>query len=83
MARRRPNGFSMGISNRDDLYGRILQARDKLSREALHGVRVEMDGVKTFDRSPERIPSAYSSGSKMICSSAAAARSLFRARASI
>jgi Ca-activated chloride channel family protein len=53
------NGFSMSLSNQDDLYGRILQARDKLSHEALHGVRVELDGVKTFDQAPERIPSAY------------------------
>jgi len=35
-------GFSMDVSNRDDLYGRLLQVKAKLGREALHGVKVEL-----------------------------------------
>jgi Ca-activated chloride channel family protein len=53
------NGFSMGISNQDDLYGRLMQARAKLGREALHGVRVELEGADVADRAPQRLPSVY------------------------
>jgi Ca-activated chloride channel family protein len=52
-------GFSMGVSTGDDLYGRILQAKDKLGREALHGVEVRVDGVPISDAAPRRLPSAY------------------------
>ena len=52
-------GFSMGVSTGDDLYGRILQAKDKLGREALHGVEVTFDGVSITDPAPRRLPSAY------------------------
>jgi Ca-activated chloride channel family protein len=52
-------GFSMDVSNQDDLYGRILQAKERLGREALHGVRVEMDGVRVVQPAPQRMPSAY------------------------
>jgi len=52
-------GFSMGVSTGDDLYGRILQAKDKLGREALHGVEVKIDGVPITDPAPRRLPSAY------------------------
>jgi len=52
-------GFSMDVSNKDDLYGRLIQARAKLAHEALHGVRVELDGVRVIDRVPEHLPSAY------------------------
>lgn len=52
-------GFSMDVSNRDDLYGRILQAKTKLGREALHGVEVELDGARVVDVTPKRLPSAY------------------------
>jgi len=53
------NGFSMDVSNQDDLYGRIVQAKSKLAREALHGVRVEIDGVPVSELAPARLPSAY------------------------
>ncbi len=52
-------GFAMAISNSDDLYGRILQAKAKLAREALHGVKVEMDGVRVRELAPRRLGSAY------------------------
>ncbi|HEV8376552.1 MAG TPA: VIT and VWA domain-containing protein, partial [Candidatus Polarisedimenticolia bacterium] len=53
------NGFSMDVSNRDDLYGRIVQAKSKLAREALHGVRLEIDGIPVSDLAPARLPSTY------------------------
>lgn len=52
-------GFSMDVSNQDDLYGRILQAKVKLAREAMHGVKVELDGPSVAELAPERLPSAY------------------------
>jgi Ca-activated chloride channel family protein len=52
-------GFSLDVSNQDDLYGRILQAKAKLGRQALHGVEVELSGVALDDLSPQRLPSAY------------------------
>lgn len=52
-------GFSMDVSNRDDLYGRIMQAKAKLGRQALHGIEVELDGVRVADFAPREIPSAY------------------------
>jgi len=52
-------GFSMDVSNRDDLYGRLIQAKAKLGREALHGVKLELDGVGMADSAPHRMPSAY------------------------
>ncbi len=52
-------GFTMDISNEDDLYGRLLQAKDKLAREALHGVELTLSGAGLSDTAPERMPSAY------------------------
>jgi len=52
-------GFSMDVSNGDDLYGRLIQARSKLGREALHGVKLDLDGVGLADAAPQRMPSAY------------------------
>lgn len=53
------NGFSMDVSTQDDLYGRIMQAKARLAREALHGVRIEIDGVTESELAPVRLPSAY------------------------
>jgi Ca-activated chloride channel family protein len=53
------NGFSIDVSNQDDLYGRIVQAKAKLAREALHGLRVEIEGVPVNELAPARLPSAY------------------------
>ncbi len=52
-------GFSMDVSNQDDLYGRILQAKAKLGREAMHGVKVELEGTTRAERAPRRLPSVY------------------------
>lgn len=52
-------GFSMDVSTGDDLYGRILQAKDKLGREAMHGVAIEVDGVSIIDPAPQQLPNAY------------------------
>jgi Ca-activated chloride channel family protein len=52
-------GFSMPVSNRDDLYGRLLEAQSKLSHEALHGVEIELDGARATDLTPRHPCSVY------------------------
>jgi len=52
-------GFTMNVANSDDLYGRLIQAKSKLGREALHGVKLELGGVGLADPAPRRLPSAY------------------------
>jgi Ca-activated chloride channel family protein len=52
-------GFSMDVSNQDDLYGRIEQAKAKLARQALHGVKVDLQGGRVAELTPQPIPSAY------------------------
>jgi Ca-activated chloride channel family protein len=52
-------GFSMSVSNQDDLYGRILQARSKLGLEAMHGIEVDLHGVGATDESSLSFPTIY------------------------
>lgn len=52
-------GFSMDVSNNDDLYGRLMQAKAKLAREAMHGIKVALDGVPVADLTPERFGNIY------------------------
>ena len=49
----------MDVSNQDDLYGRLAQARAKLGREAMHGVKVGLEGARLGDLAPARLPSVY------------------------
>lgn len=53
------NGFAMNISNSDDIVGRILQAKSKVTHQAFHDVQVSIDGVKTADLKPGHIGSLY------------------------
>lgn len=52
-------GFSMDVSNQNDLYGRLMQAKTKLAREAMHGIQVELDGAPVADLTPERFGNIY------------------------
>jgi len=52
-------GFGASISNSDDISGQILSAISKVSHEALHGVRLDIDGIKTADMTPTEIGSLY------------------------
>ena len=56
---RESGGFAISLSNSDDLVGQLLSATGKLTHEALHGVKVEIAGVKTADLSPRHIGSLY------------------------
>lgn len=42
-------GFYAGVSNADDIMGRILQAKSKVLHECLHDVELSITGVKTFN----------------------------------
>lgn len=56
---RHSGGFALSISNSDDIIGRVLQAKDKLSHTAFHDVEVSIDGVKVSDVTPDKIGSLY------------------------
>ncbi len=56
---RESGGFAISISNSDDIVGQILKASSKVTHEALHGVKIEIDGVKTADITPHKIGSLY------------------------
>lgn len=53
------NGFAISISNSDDIVGQLLTAVAKVGHEALHGVELKIDGVKTADLTPKQIGSLY------------------------
>ncbi|MGD8592638.1 MAG: VIT and VWA domain-containing protein [Gammaproteobacteria bacterium] len=52
-------GFALSVSNSDDIVGKILLATSKLTHKALHGVEVNINGVKTADLTPQTIGSLY------------------------
>jgi len=53
------NGYSMNVSNSDDIVGRLMEATSKLTHEAFHDVEIEFSGVKVRNLTPERIGSLY------------------------
>ncbi len=53
------NGFSMNVSNSDDIMGKIILATGKLTHQAMHDIEVKVDGVKVKDISPANISSLY------------------------
>jgi Ca-activated chloride channel family protein len=53
------NGFAMSISNSDDIVGQLLAVTAKVTHEALHGVSLDIKGVKTADLTPQHIGSLY------------------------
>jgi Ca-activated chloride channel family protein len=54
---RHSNGLAVSISNSDDIVGKILKASSKVTHEALHGVTLDIDGVKVADVTPAHIGS--------------------------
>jgi Ca-activated chloride channel family protein len=56
---RASNGFAVNISNSDDIVGQLLAATSRVTHEALHGVEIEIDGIKTADLTPGHIGSLY------------------------
>ena len=56
---RASNGFAVNISNSDDIVGQLLAATSKVTHQALHGVKIRIDGIKTADLTPGQIGSLY------------------------
>ncbi|MCB1646522.1 MAG: VWA domain-containing protein, partial [Pseudomonadales bacterium] len=52
-------GFSMDVSNSDDIMGQILLAADKLIRESLRNIQISFDGIKVRDLTPAQPGSLY------------------------
>lgn len=52
-------GFAMDISTRDDIYGRILQAKNKMFFQALHDAEVTFNGGGIKQVTPTDIGSLY------------------------
>ncbi|MBI4229472.1 MAG: VWA domain-containing protein [Planctomycetes bacterium] len=52
-------GFYAPVSNADDILGQLILAKEKVTHECLHDVRVEIGGVKTFDLTTEGFRRVY------------------------
>ena len=59
------NGFALSISNSDDIVGKIMEATQRMNHQAMHNVKLKLEGVRTDDLTPERIASVYR-GQQMI-----------------
>ncbi len=53
------NGFSVNVSNSDDIVGLLVQTADKLNHEAYRDIDVRIKGVKVADVTPANIGSLY------------------------
>jgi len=52
-------GFSVGVSNDDDIVGQIMLAKSKILHESLHDASIKIKGVKTFDTTDDYIGKIY------------------------
>ena len=52
-------GFSLSVSNADDIMGQIMLAADKMSHQALRNININFDGGRIADLTPEQIGSLY------------------------
>ena len=52
-------GFSISVSNADDIMGQIMLAADKMSHQALRNININFDGGRIADLTPEQIGSLY------------------------
>lgn len=52
-------GFSLSVSNADDIMGQIMLAADKMSHQAMRNIQLKFDGGRINDLTPEQIGSLY------------------------
>ena len=52
-------GFYDAVSNDDDIIGKILLAKSKITYQAMHDVKIEIDGIKTYDVTNQAIKKLY------------------------
>ncbi len=53
------NGFSISVSNSDDIVGKLIEFTSKATHEAMHGIKLKINGVKTTDLTPEVTTTLY------------------------
>lgn len=53
------NGFAVSVSNADDIVGKLMEFTSKATHEALHDVKFDIKGIKTFDLTPEVTSTLY------------------------
>lgn len=53
------NGFAINVSNSDDIVGQLISATSKVTHQALHDVKINIEGVKVADIQPQAIGSLY------------------------
>lgn len=53
------NGFARSLSNAEEIVGEILAASSKLTHAALHGVQLDIEGVRVSDLTPAKPGSLY------------------------
>ncbi len=53
------NGFAQNVSNSDDIQGQLLQATSKINHEAYRNIKLDIDGVKIKNLTPQEISSLY------------------------
>ena len=52
-------GFYDAVSNDDDIIGKIMLAKSKITSEALHDVKVSINGIKTYDVTKDCVKKLY------------------------
>lgn len=52
-------GFAMAVSNADDMMGHIMLAADKLTHQALRDLKLELDGGRITDLTPQQPGTLY------------------------
>jgi len=52
-------GFSVGVSNDDDIVGQIMLAKSKILHESLHNAELKISGVRTHDTTDLHIGKIY------------------------
>ncbi|ABM01311.1 VIT and VWA domain-containing protein [Shewanella amazonensis] len=53
------NGVATSVSNADDIVGHLMNITSKLTHQAYRNIRLDMDGVKINDLTPQEIASLY------------------------
>ncbi|GGK67536.1 VIT and vWA domain-containing protein [Amphritea balenae] len=53
------NGFAISVSNADDIVGQLMLATSKMTHQALRDIKLEFDGSRITDLTPEQINSVY------------------------
>ncbi len=52
-------GFSVGVSNGDDIVGQIMLAKSKILHESLHDASIKIRGVKVHDTTDQYVGKVY------------------------